>query len=194
MGNIQQIKQFKPYAHTTPHNPYIIGNDFAVVSCYQDGLQIYDISDPHNIVIAGYFDTYPQGGNNINNYGGGAYAGNWGAYPYLPSGVIIANDMQNGVFLLDARVAYTVGISENPKTSSFMMYPNPASDKLTIYVNSGAQHNIEITNSLGQLIGNYSVESQKSVQLDVSDLQSGSYIVSVSNSAGVLRKKIIIAH
>jgi choice-of-anchor B domain-containing protein len=195
MGNMQPVKQFKPYEKTTPHNPYIIGNDFAVVSCYQDGLQIYDISDPHNIVIAGYFDTYPQGGNNTGNYGvNAAYRGNWGAYPYLPSGVIIANDMQNGVFLLDARVAYTVGISENPQTSSLMMFPNPASDKLNIYLNSTAQHDIQITNSLGQVISNYSVESQKNVRLDVSTLQSGSYIVTVNNNAGVLRKKIIIAH
>lgn len=194
MGNIQPIKQFKPYQETTPHNPYVIGNDFAVVSCYQDGVQIYDISDPHNIVLAGYFDTYPEGGNNVNNYGGGAYRGNWGAYPFLPSGIIIANDMQHGVFLLDAKAAYTVGISENAKTPSVMIYPNPASNKLTINLNSTSHHDIKIINTLGQVSASYSVESQKNVQLDVSALQSGSYIVNVSNSSGVLRKKIVVAH
>ena len=38
--------------------------------------------------------THPQGGGNVGNYFGNDYRGNWGAYPYLPSGIIIAQDMQ----------------------------------------------------------------------------------------------------
>ena len=102
--------------------------------------------------------------------------------------------MQHGVFLLDAKAAYTVGISENAKTPSVMIYPNPASNKLTINLNSTSHHDIKIINTLGQVSASYSVESQKNVQLDVSALQSGSYIVNVSNSSGVLRKKIVVAH
>ena len=46
--NIQPVSSFLPYPLTTPHNPYILGNDWAIVSCYDDGLHIYDISDPAN--------------------------------------------------------------------------------------------------------------------------------------------------
>jgi choice-of-anchor B domain-containing protein len=140
LGNIQPIVRFQPAPLTTPHNPYIKGNNFAIVTCYQDGLYIYDISQPNNISIAGFFDTYPQGGLNNNNYGAGAYSGTWGSYPYLPSGLIIANDMQNGMFVLNANSAFTTTVKTpiNPvginaiavQENKIRVYPMPAKDHL----------------------------------------------------------------
>ncbi len=142
LGNIQPVKDFIPYNTTTPHNPFIKGN-FALVSCYQDGLHIYDISQPNNINIVGYFDTHPQGGANTGYYGASAYRGNWGAYPYLPSGNIIANDMQNGMFVLSASAAFTttvknpVGLNETtPAQSELIVYPNPASNFISMHYNT----------------------------------------------------------
>lgn len=87
------------------HNPYVVGNKYAFVSCYQDGVYLYDISAAGTPTIAGYFDTHPQGGISAgNNYGSTSYDGNWGAYPYFKSGLILACDMQNGVFILGATV------------------------------------------------------------------------------------------
>ncbi len=96
---------FRPTTNVgfTGHNPYIIGNKYAFISCYEDGLYLYDISNPMSPNILGYFDTYPQGGINFgNNYGTDPENGNWGAYPYFKSGLILACDMQNGVFILGA--------------------------------------------------------------------------------------------
>jgi choice-of-anchor B domain-containing protein len=76
------------------HNPFILG-DLAIIAYYHDGVQIFDISDPENIVNAGYYDTYP------NNTGYSGYDGCWGVYPYLPSGNILASDTENGLFVLD---------------------------------------------------------------------------------------------
>ena len=142
LGNIQPMTSFHPFTNTTPHNPYIIGNKFAVVSCYLDGLMIYDISQPTQISLAGYFDTYPQGGANTGSYANGPYNGNWGAYPFLPSKLIIATDMQNGIFLLDATSSFTsslvnlvnpVGLkAENNAAASFIFYPNPANTVLAL--------------------------------------------------------------
>ena len=75
------------------HNPFIVGNDFAAISYYEDGLQIISIEDPSNPFIAGYFDTRPSG----QSY---SFKGAWGAYPYLPSGNIIVSDIDNGLFVL----------------------------------------------------------------------------------------------
>lgn len=75
------------------HNPLIRGN-IAFISYYHDGVQVYDISDPTNVQKIAYYDTEP--GN--TTYGG--FTGNWGVYPFLPSGNILASDMTNGLFVL----------------------------------------------------------------------------------------------
>jgi len=75
------------------HNPYIIENDFAVISYYEDGVQIYKIDRPESPFRAGYHDTQP----NVNSYSGD---GAWGVYPFLPSGNIIASDIDNGLFII----------------------------------------------------------------------------------------------
>ncbi len=107
LSNITISALFRPntYSGFTGHNPYIIGNKYAFISCYEDGLNLYDISNPFSPTLLGYFDTYPQGGSNLaGNYGSDPENGNWGAYPYFKSGLILALDMQNGVFILGANV------------------------------------------------------------------------------------------
>ena len=76
------------------HNPFILGN-YCFASYYHDGVSVFDISDPTNVVQVGYYDTYTD----HTNYNG--FFGCWGVYPYLPSGNIIATDMLNGLFILD---------------------------------------------------------------------------------------------
>ena len=80
-------------ANSIAHN-LIIRDNFVYVSYYHDGIQIFDISDPYNPIKAGYYDTYLP-----NNHNG--YAGNWGVDPQLPSGIILASDVQSGLFVLE---------------------------------------------------------------------------------------------
>ncbi len=75
------------------HN-IIIKDQFAYLSYYHDGLQIFDISDPNNPIKVGYYDTYLPDNHN-------GYAGAWGVYPMLPSGNILISDVQSGLFVLD---------------------------------------------------------------------------------------------
>lgn len=76
------------------HNPFIIGN-LCYVSHYHDGVAIFDISNPAQVRQLAYYDTEP----NNTDYSG--FQGCWGAYPFLPSGRIIASDVLNGLFILD---------------------------------------------------------------------------------------------
>lgn len=75
------------------HNPCVRG-DFAYLSYYHDGIQVWDISNPTDVQRVGYFDT------DTTNTNYNSYAGPWGIYPYLPSGTIVGSDMKNGLFLL----------------------------------------------------------------------------------------------
>src|SRR6185369_14778777 len=106
-ANIQPESNFLPHTETTAHNPYVVGNNWAVVASYMDGINIYNIADRRHPWLCGHFDTYPQAGFNVADYNNEYCKGNWGAYPFLPSGKIIATDMQNGIFILDPSRAYS---------------------------------------------------------------------------------------
>lgn len=101
LSNIQILATINQFPQTTPHNPFMGNNNYCFASSYQDGLQLFDISTPGSPVLAAYFDTHPQSGGNNNVWqSGDTYNGQWGSYPYLPSGNIFALDRSNGAFLL----------------------------------------------------------------------------------------------
>jgi len=93
-----------PGLKLVPHNVHVKG-DFLITSYYTAGVQIVNAKHPDFLVEVGFYDTYPQNNGPNSN-------GNWGAYPYLPSGVILASDRTNGLFILQPNyvdAAYLVG-------------------------------------------------------------------------------------
>lgn len=67
------------------HNTHVL-NDWAITSYYVDGLTIVDAHRPSNLIQVGRYDTYE---------GNGKFDGCWGAYPFFPSGTIIASNIPN---------------------------------------------------------------------------------------------------
>jgi choice-of-anchor B domain-containing protein len=78
----------------TPHNPFF-KEDYLYVSYYEDGVVIFDVSDPYNPSRVAYYDTYPEN----SNYNG--TRGCWGVYPFFSNGLIAASDTKNGLFLME---------------------------------------------------------------------------------------------
>ena len=183
----------------TAHNPYIIGNKWCWLSSYQDGIYLYDISNPSNTTIYGFFDTHPQHGVN-DNFITNAYRGNWGAYPYLKSKIIIACDMQNGIFILDGDNTYktTVEINDIGKKSSvFSVYPNPSFGNITLYIAN--QSNKTISYSISDVFGKIIQESNFQVNenlfkqtINISHLLNGCYFITIKGAEISETKKIII--
>ena len=83
---------------TIDHNLYVLG-DKTYMSNYQSGLRIVDHSDiaNGNLTEVAFFDTYPQG----TEVG---FAGQWSNYPYFESGIVVASDSDNGLFVLRPRL------------------------------------------------------------------------------------------
>jgi choice-of-anchor B domain-containing protein len=182
-----------PHPQSTPHNPYVVGSRWAFVSCYEDGLNVYDISNPASPVFAGFFDSHYQGGFNTSTYSG--YRGNWGAYPFFPSGLVLACDMQNGVFLLSPSPLYSVTIGVNEQTAmetNFHVFPNPASGAITITSAFNSKVNITVTNILGETVLSEERTLFGREKLDVSTLPNGAYMVNLKTEKGSLTKKIIV--
>ena len=89
---------------TIPHNTYY-HNGYLVTSYYTDGFTIVDASNPAHLVEVGAFDTYPGGNEDFH--------GCWGVYPFLPSGNIIASDIEFGLYVVKPtykKAAYLKGV------------------------------------------------------------------------------------
>ena len=91
-------------ANSIQHN-LIIQDDYLFISYYHDGLYIFDISNPSDPSLAGFYDTEP--GPSIPY----SWHGAWGVYPNLPSGNVLVSDTRHGLFILDVSEA-TSSISE----------------------------------------------------------------------------------
>jgi choice-of-anchor B domain-containing protein len=74
------------------HNGFVKGNKY-YMSNYERGVTVLDISDATSPQQIGFFDTFGTSDNPSFN-------GVWGIYPYLPSGNILASDIQGGLYIL----------------------------------------------------------------------------------------------
>jgi choice-of-anchor B domain-containing protein len=95
-SDIQELDQFVPYETlgdgVIPHNVHV-WNDFIIISYYTDGCIIVDGSNPTNLVEIANFDTFIPAST--------GFSGAWGAYPFLPSGLVLVSDIGNGMYVLE---------------------------------------------------------------------------------------------
>lgn len=127
-SNLSILDTFRCVPGGTPHNPYVLNNDRVIVSYYADGVQVFDISRPDSIFRTGYFDTDTLDENGIYL---NAYNGCWGAYIYLPSGIMLASDRQNGLYVLDPHQAY-IGEKKKLTENMISLFPNPSNNNCFI--------------------------------------------------------------
>ncbi|MBT8229397.1 MAG: choice-of-anchor B family protein [Bacteroidia bacterium] len=114
INDIKLIDSYRPLETegrgVIPHNAHY-HNGFLVTSWYTDGIVVVDANKPDNLIKVGSYDTYsgPDGG----------FEGCWGAYPFLPSGLILASDRSNGLFVLQPkyeRACYLEGLVTDIET------------------------------------------------------------------------------
>ncbi len=189
LSNLTVVNHFHSNDDATAHNPFIKGNDL-YISYYQDGLQVYDITNPVIPVRNGFYDTYWQ--NTPGVYPSPAYAGAWGAYPWLPSGNVIVSDMQNGLYVLD--VSGLTSVSNPEPSTGFSIYPNPVKKGIDVIVNTGMEvyeARATITDATGKLVFDSQV-SGKTIHIGSSGLEAGIYILNIQSEQGPLKGKFTV--
>jgi len=161
------------------HNGYVVGDKYYLAN-YSSGLRVIDISDIENgnMTPYGYFDTYPANNN-------ASYAGSWNVYPYFASGNIIISG--EGGFTL--AIDQTLLSNSDFENSNFSIYPNPASNRLSINSKNDPLTHVEVFNVLGQRIINAIFSNSVSENIDISSLNSGLYIVKINN---LTTKRLIV--
>lgn len=94
------ISNFISGEQAVDHNMYILGN-FAYQANYKAGLRVLDVSklDPTNPVVteAAYFKCDPRPSTPDFN-------GAWSVFPYFPSGTVVLNSIERGLFVLKVNV------------------------------------------------------------------------------------------
>ncbi len=168
-----------------PHN-LIFKDNLLYVSYYVDGLYVFNTSDPNNISLAGYYDTSTRLHNNTK------YEGNWGLYPLLSSGKIIASDMQEGLFIFETSFPTAINKQEAQNDMAFILYPNPSEEVITV-TTTAIQEAIRfsVTDLNGKIIKDGRLTRAQS-KINISDLNAGLYTFSIieKNGQTVSRKFI----
>lgn len=160
-----------------PHNPVVVGN-FLFLSWYQNGLQIFDITDRTRPVRVGYFDTYPAASTS-------SFQGNWGVYPQLAFNRILLSDIQSGFYVLDASAVLTPTNNYPP-----MILQTPASITTTQGMN--AVFSVVATGSLlnyqwrREGVAIAGATGSALALTNIQPAQAGNYSVIVSNATHVV--------
>lgn len=146
--------------NSIPHN-LIYADGFLYISFYFDGLYMYDCHDPAHPKLVGYYDTSTELAQ------AGLYRGCWGVYPFLPSGNILASDMQTGLWVFGHNLVSSIEeTGTNPKPIA--VYPNPVSNQL--FLPTGfSQFDYSIVDMMGREVKN----GTGADVLDVSNITSG---------------------
>lgn len=193
-SNLTVVDTFMSNNGATPHNPYIISDEKVMISYYADGVYVFDISNPSQVVSTGFFDTEPNSGPS-NNYAPNSYRGCWATYPWLPSGIILASDMQTGLFVLDASAALSVK-SENI-SNSISIYPNPGSNNFNVNVISQNSETLELQlfDVNGKVVLKQTEKTLPGVNrlyLNTENISSGLYILKCLGNQSNFNQKLII--
>ncbi len=164
-----------------PHNPVIVSN-FLFLSWYQNGIQVFDITDRTRPVRVGFYDTFPGAQTS-------SYQGNWGVFAGLGFNRILLSDIQRGLFVMDAQALLTPQNNYPP-----LIVQQPVS--ITITQGMSAAFTPDATGSSLQYqwrFNNVNLPGATSLNLSLSNVTvaaAGSYSLVISNATGVLTSSV----
>ena len=76
--------------------------------------------------------------------------------------------------------------------NGFIIYPNPASEKLNLHVDATTISSYQIIDFLGRVVLSSDVNNLKLVKANISSLKSGSYLVKVQTPFGAAQRSIVV--
>ncbi len=166
------------------HNGYTKGNEY-FLSSYTAGMRVLDISNisssSNSMTEIGYFDTHPEHDNT-------SFRGVWSVYPYFPSGNIVINDINRGMFIV--RKSGTLGSDTNEiNKASLKIYPNPTNINPTISVSKGTIETIEVISILGKRVRSFENIKNQNFEININGLSTGIYLIRVNDNSV---KKLIV--
>lgn len=193
------IGNFISELSSTDHNLYC-DDQYIYMSNYSAGLRVID----HSLLDSGimeevaYFDVHP----NDNNAG---FNGSWSNYPFFPSGNIVVTSRELGLFVVRLQdmtgvvPTQTINIDICPAEVSVMEYgltefsvsPNPTTGLVSIVMNDEFIRSVKVIDLLGKELISQSGQMNTQVSLDLSELNTGIYLVVINNDAASAQRLVV---
>ena len=175
-----------------PHNVYT-RDTLMFNSQYEDGLLVYSVAKPDKPRLIAYYDTHPQ---NVQYNG---YFGNWGNYPWLPSGNIIAGDMQNGLFMLQLKPEPTVHthtpLSRPHAALHLALSPNPVSRFATLQISDAeGPWRYAALNMAGESMSEGIGQGRETLRIELTQWPAGPYLILVETADGAKATAKLMKH
>jgi choice-of-anchor B domain-containing protein len=163
------------------HNPFFTG-DLVHVAYYYDGYWLWDMADPLQPILLGYYDT-----STVPNTD--SYSGAWGTYPFLPSGHVLVSDMQTGLWVLDVGVATSTALSV--VSPAFRIAPTLTQGAVTISDLGGSGNaRIDVIDARGAIVLTERM-SGTSLDLQLGGLRDGLYLVRMTSGEKAHTQRIV---
>ncbi len=87
----------------------------------------------------------------------------------------------------------TTVVNEIATNGDMLIYPNPASDKIFIKLNTTAISNVEIFSMDGRVLYKNSIQSNRNLaEINIAGFSTGVYFVRIDNASGAMVKKLVI--
>ncbi len=190
---------------TSPTNGVVVGNNLRIVHTTDGGstwTQVsYNGSSNNDLQSVGFTDT--NNGVAVGDSGTILRTGDGGA-TWSPMTSPTTNDL-NSVHFPTATTGYAVGktgtiikftgvlsgIDKNDYSTSIEIYPNPASDFVTLNINKNKALTLNIYNLIGTLVKSEMLK-QNQRQINIGDLNNGIYVIEIKSKEWTENQKIII--
>lgn len=105
---------------------------------------------------------------------------------------ILCNSVDRYLFMVDDFLITTETLSTNDFFSNNLkLYPNPTKDSINLSSSTSLLENVVLTDLNGRTVKSFSLNGIAQTELNVSDLQSGMYFVSVVTDLGTGTTKIV---
>lgn len=141
----------------------------------------YDRVTPSILTATEFVDTPPSGGS----YYYYAKAVKW---ENTPSGSYLNTSIGTGgsVAIILSSVSHL-----KKEESDFMLFPNPASERLLMLSNAPMSGTIQLQNALGQIIFSKEISETSQTEIDVKDLSQGVYFLSLKTDNTSVSRKFV---
>jgi choice-of-anchor B domain-containing protein len=90
----RKVAEYISTANSIPHNVLVDG-DRLLVAHYTEGVHLLDVRNPERPAVMGFYDTFTA-----STCSGFPFCGVWGAYIFPGSDLIVASDLQGGLFVI----------------------------------------------------------------------------------------------
>jgi hypothetical protein len=111
-------------------------------------------------------------------------------YKYSSSSIVVYYCYDGGQCLIDSNNDESLNVIEDI-TSHISIYPNPADDQIILQIESNDYSSLVIRNITGQIVMQEQINNSQ-MQLDVSELESGLYLIELQGKDRSITEKIII--